>query len=551
MRKKLLALLMCATMVLGTSVSAMALTLTEADYKTAQKIINQGEKFYGEYGDQTLEVINYTNVNADNGKTVTWGFTNSTLTPVKIKKDSTTGEWKALDKLDTANLKDYQKSGSQYTDASGNPVAAISYDNDGNVDHITFLVKTAGTRSGDTYTKSDLVKTTVATGTAITSSSNDAAAVDAISKVSTTVNPSSVLSTALEGSDNGNLVYAGYYSVSDGVDNYVAYITMADDALNYHFITADGDVAATVTGTAVKGLYAAKIAAAPTSAAASITPSGFVKAKTADVKYGPSSLVYTGDGNYINFDADGNIAGYKNVTGTATSSVPEVATADKDGYLSTTNNTSLAKGSKNIVRSDSKETYYVVFTQAGTSHLKDIAAAVNAGTISENAVAVQAHVYKLVNGSAKDSTNNAIKELKSQSVFSSDATFTLDADDFSRTNLKNDSSLAVYTITGDYNDSDKVYRIASLGTTDATGTITFSAGNFNSGIFIFDGAVDESQNDGVSDTTTTTTTTATAATSADTAATSPKTGDVAPIAALAVVMMGACGAMVVASKKRA
>ena len=32
---------------------------------------------------------------------------------------------------------------------------------------------------------------------------------------------------------------------------------------------------------------------------------------------------------------------------------------------------------------------------------------------------------------------------------------------------------------------------------------------------------------------------------------SPKTGDVAPIAALAVVMMGAFGAMVVASMKRA
>ena len=33
--------------------------------------------------------------------------------------------------------------------------------------------------------------------------------------------------------------------------------------------------------------------------------------------------------------------------------------------------------------------------------------------------------------------------------------------------------------------------------------------------------------------------------------TSTKTGDVAPIAALAVVLMGAFGAMVVASKKRA
>ena len=40
----------------------------------------------------------------------------------------------------------------------------------------------------------------------------------------------------------------------------------------------------------------------------------------------------------------------------------------------------------------------------------------------------------------------------------------------------------------------------------------------------------------------------TAATTGDKA---PKTGDVAPIAALAVVMMGAFGAMVVASKKRA
>ena len=67
--------------------------------------------------------------------------------------------------------------------------------------------------------------------------------------------------------------------------------------------------------------------------------------------------------------------------------------------------------------------------------------------------------------------------------------------------------------------------------------------SFVDGVFVFDkgelaAEPEADKNDGVSDKTTDNTA-------------SPKTGDVAPIAALAVVMMGAFGAMVVASKKRA
>ena len=90
-----------------------------------------------------------------------------------------------------------------------------------------------------------------------------------------------------------------------------------------------------------------------------------------------------------------------------------------------------------------------------------------------------------------------------------------------------------------------IYPISTVATdvaisdTKFTFDVTFTG---DSDVIIFDQAGDASNNDGVADTTT--------AAAANNSA-SPKTGDVAPIAALAVVMMGACGAMVVASKKRA
>ena len=93
-----------------------------------------------------------------------------------------------------------------------------------------------------------------------------------------------------------------------------------------------------------------------------------------------------------------------------------------------------------------------------------------------------------------------------------------------------------------------VVPFTSVATVAVDDTITFENGaTFADGIFVFEkdelaAEPETDANDGVSDKDATSTT--------DTAA-SPKTGDVAPIAALAVVMMGAFGAMVVASKKRA
>jgi hypothetical protein len=128
----------------------------------------------------------------------------------------------------------------------------------------------------------------------------------------------------------------------------------------------------------------------------------------------------------------------------------------------------------------------------------------------------------------------------------SDTTVTFKTDWLSRTSVKNANSVYlldsnVTSLNSYFNKIDTVWKISDLEDE------SFSSKYLVSGTYIFDYNEDASQNDGVSDTDTTATTTA----ASTTAATSPKTGDVAPIAALAVVMMGACGAMVVASKKRA
>ena len=99
----------------------------------------------------------------------------------------------------------------------------------------------------------------------------------------------------------------------------------------------------------------------------------------------------------------------------------------------------------------------------------------------------------------------------------------------------------------DQNLGAVVKDFVKVATVAVDKTITFdNNATFVDGVFVFDkgelaAEPEADKNDGVSDTTAPTTDNTT----------SPKTGDVAPIAALAVVMMGAFGAMVVASKKRA
>ena len=122
-------------------------------------------------------------------------------------------------------------------------------------------------------------------------------------------------------------------------------------------------------------------------------------------------------------------------------------------------------------------------------------------------------------------------------------TFTLDADLLSNSTLKDAKAVKVLKFTGygsEYSDLFKnvIQGFKDNGVVEVGETITFDNITTLSGVFVFDAATVE--NAGQADADKTTDNTA-----------SPKTGDVAPIAALAVVMMGAFGAMVAASKKRA
>jgi hypothetical protein len=186
-----------------------------------------------------------------------------------------------------------------------------------------------------------------------------------------------------------------------------------------------------------------------------------------------------------------------------------------------------------------------------------LAQALADGTITKNAAAVQIDFFRVLNATDvnKSVANGAGTEYGFQQLAKVTAEIapvdvTFNADWLSRSSAKTANTVFILdpyvtTWTAYYQPYGTVYKVSDLAD-DA-----FSTKYIASGVYVFDYVEPESQNDGVSDTDTTTTTTAAAATSAETAATSPKTGDVAPIAALAVVMMGACGAMVVASKKRA
>lgn len=181
---------------------------------------------------------------------------------------------------------------------------------------------------------------------------------------------------------------------------------------------------------------------------------------------------------------------------------------------------------------------------------------VKAGTISANAFAVAFTTYVQEDNGIKtatidgitDAEGNAVKAAKIYDNFQNflGGTFSLDYDLFTNSTLKSAPAVKVYKFTGytsQYSDLFKkpIAGFIELGTSEIGGKVTFDNLNSLSGVFLFDEGVAADKNDGVSDTTTP---------AADNTA-SPKTGDVAPIAALAVVMMGAFGAMVVASKKRA
>jgi hypothetical protein len=227
---------------------------------------------------------------------------------------------------------------------------------------------------------------------------------------------------------------------------------------------------------------------------------------------------------------------------------------DEDGYIARKDADTTAQ----ILKFSSKVAsgYWVNIAKA-TGYQADIAQALADGEITTNAVAVKVEFYKVKSDSDSDidtvsgSTGykeTGFKKLSTVSFEESNIDVTFKADWLSRSNAKNAN--VVYVLRNGSSDFEKYFF--NYGTVLKVSDLaddSFTTKNIASGVYLFDYVEDASQNDGVNDEATTAATTA--APAADTAATSPKTGDVAPIAALAVVMMGACGAMVVASKKRA
>ncbi len=179
-----------------------------------------------------------------------------------------------------------------------------------------------------------------------------------------------------------------------------------------------------------------------------------------------------------------------------------------------------------------------------SKYIPTLAKALENGTLTKNAIAVQLTAYSVVGD------KDVYGDFRLNKVTTPTAGYTVTSlsDLLSRTSLKNSVNIYKFNEESpvtDYEMGASIYPISTVATdvaisdTKFTFDVTFTG---DSDVIIFDQAGDASNNDGVADTTT--------AAAANNSA-SPKTGDVAPIAALAVVMMGACGAMVVASKKRA
>jgi hypothetical protein len=232
-----------------------------------------------------------------------------------------------------------------------------------------------------------------------------------------------------------------------------------------------------------------------------------------------------------------------------------------DGYsyaLSTTiSSDDLVEADSRVKSSDSSEVYWyrLQTITSSSSYVDDyansVAMAIEEGTLTTSAAGVGIGVYQIYEDA------DGVPFISFVSKPANDLTITLDCDILSNTSLKK-TATSLYTVSSTMGTDAKLGAYRKVVALADNQNVDFSAAyqtfdiSFNGlantgtyGVLIFEQGENESFNDGVSDTDTTATTTAA------TAATSPKTGDVAPIAALAVVMMGACGAMVVASKKRA
>lgn len=173
--------------------------------------------------------------------------------------------------------------------------------------------------------------------------------------------------------------------------------------------------------------------------------------------------------------------------------------------------------------------------------LRTVAYALEAETVTKDAIALVFDVEQIVKNTAADKDAHPYV-LNAVTAPVANVTLAMENDWFSNTALKA-KTVKTFRVS-DTLSSDGKYALLSLvesgiDLSESYGKfdVTFSVINGQS-IVIFDVDADAAKdNAGQAD--------------ADKSTSSPKTGDVAPIAALAVVMMGAFGAMVVASKKRA
>lgn len=482
MRKKLLALLMCATMVLGTGVTAMA----AASDDQAKAIGNKNaDLIIAEYYKQAGAIVGTTS----NGKlgTVEYGY---------LAEDKGTLE------SYTATV--------VYKDKDGNYQPATQvYSNKGALKAYEPKEDPTGVGFGSTSLETAIEK---------------AIAYDA--KVDGTKSNVYVKNAA------GNLsVVAAATLTSATITNYGTdkfydkdgnLLVDFNDATVY---TAEGIATKTATDVA---------------AAAGVLP--IAVTVTDDLGNTAVVLATTTTAEVVK---DGFVSGTKNYVKKATGK-KLVQASDK--FLKSTNEATFGKIYSNLQKAG--ETFGVV-------DLQSIKYAIDSKVFTTDAAAVQITAYlQAPMGTEEIGLENSgvygaglAKVLWNATKIQS-GSYTFDADLISRTAFGTASAVEVFQpgLVASQFVQDLggfVVPFTSVATVAVDDTITFENGStFADGIFVFDkgelaAEPETDANDGVSDKATTDNTT------------SPKTGDVAPIAALAVVMMGAFGAMVVASKKRA
>jgi hypothetical protein len=460
MRKKLLALLMCATMVLGSSAVASAATITQDNITDANKIVNQ-------YTSGAIE--------------------------------------KEVDAKETAVTFPVQYTDS--TDAS--KIAFYSY---GVVDN----GKDADSKNTTTTVKvnKDGAALTQVTSTSVLKGIDDANRVIAF-KSST--------GTSATKKDNKD----GVANPSQTTTNISATAAILSTNSTTYYVESTWQLA----GYELKsGEYVV------------------VTADDFDSDWTKNTLVEIQDGKLTTSHAVATLKQYTPAE-TATSytfdTVDSIYGVDVDNYINLVDSSkSILKLSKEII-----DGYWVKVSKA-TAAVGSIAQALADNEITSSAAAVDINVYKLeANKDGNPADETGMQKLSKVSLDEKGAAVTFKADWLSRSSAKNANKVYVINPQDPGTIAKYFFKIGSVYEVSDFADDAFTSSYIVSGTYIFDTVEDASQNDGVNDEATTAATTA--APAADTAATSPKTGDVAPIAALAVVMMGACGAMVVASKKRA